>query len=128
MLKQEANMATVHDFNAAFDARQDLRVRAQAHVLHISQAVDSMLQLAKREETALPPVSDIDAIGALIADWAAQLALLCDGEQRLQSQYIRRLAQMVREQARSIDPLRVEALAVAMRLQTDRLAEQIASR
>ncbi len=121
-------MATVHDFNAAFDARQDMRVRAQAHVLHISQAVDEMLQLAKREEAALSAATDIDAIGALIADWAAQLALLCDGDDRLQSQYIRRLAQMVREQARNIDPLRVEALAVAMRLQTDRLAGQLAGR
>jgi hypothetical protein len=121
-------MATVHDFNAAFDARQDLRGRAGGHLLHIDQAVDAILQLASRQPTGLAPATDIDAIGALIADWAAQLALVCDGQDRLEAQYVRRLAQLLREQARSADPLRVEALAMAIRFQTDRLIERVATR
>lgn len=128
MLRQIQIMATVHDFNAAFGARHDLRARAGTHLLHIDQAVDAILQLTSRQSTGLPPATDIDAIGALIADWAAQLSLVCDGQERLEAQYIRRLAQLLREQAKSNDPLRVEALAIAIRLQTDRLIDRVAPR
>lgn len=121
-------MATVHDFNAAFDARQDLRARARGLLLNMDQAVDAVLQLAAGEPARVHPATDIDAIGALIADWAAQLALVCDGRERLEAQYVRRLALLLREQAGSADVLRIEALAVSVRLLTDRLDQQIAAR
>jgi hypothetical protein len=125
MLRRAQIMATVHDFNAAFGAKHDLRSRAGGHLLHIDQAVDAILQLATRQPSGMPPATDIDAIGALIADWAAQLALVCDGQERVESQYIRRLAQLLREQTRCTDPLRVEALAMAIRYQTDRLMQRV---
>ena len=69
---------------------------------------------------------DLDAVGALVADWAAQLALLVDGEQRLSAQYVRRLAELLREQAKSDDSLRIEALAWAILRAVESVSEPAA--
>lgn len=107
-------MATLHDFNAVWRGKHDPRPLVRGHLSHIVAAAESALDLARRRPRDESSAVDLDAIGALVADWAAQLALLVDGDQRLAAQYIRRLAELLREQAKTADSLRIEALAWAI--------------
>jgi hypothetical protein len=107
-------VATLHDFNAAWRGKHDPRPLVRAHLSHIVAAAESAFDLARRQPRDESTATDLDAIGALVADWAAQLALLVDGNQRLAAQYVRRLAELLREHAKTADPLRIEALAWAI--------------
>jgi len=107
-------VATLHDFSAALQGKHGTLPAADAHVLHITQAASTVLELARKQPRSPSTAVDVDAIGALIADWASQLAILVDGEQRVAAQYINRLANLMREQAKGTDPLRIEVLAWAM--------------
>jgi hypothetical protein len=115
-------MASVHDFSAAHEERHK---RSAVDVLErIAGGAQAVLDLA-RSAASPGATSDIDALGALMADAAGQIALLCDGQDRVEVQYIRRLCEMLREQLHNTDALRVEALASAIESAATRLAQKL---
>lgn len=107
-------MASIHNFTAVAElARHD--ADAATLLERIVSGAGTVLELAKYTQVDPNAKNNIYVLATSIGHAAEKVAVLRDEQDRLRAQYIRRLAQLLREQVASTDPLKIEALAHAIR-------------
>jgi hypothetical protein len=118
-------MASLHDFASAHAAKHPPRDAALALLQRIIYGADAALQHMRSTPPDPMARNNVNALGALMAHAAGQVALLCDGRERLDAQYLVRLSEILREQTANADPLRIEAVASAILSAATALVDRI---